>query len=90
MIAGNPDRMRHLARPTTTNFLPRPQNIRSTAMYTMHEALARDRMRELEQRSRSAELARGLAAQRRWHRVSLYAQAAHARYARRVGQLTEH
>ena len=59
-------------------------------MYTMHEALARDRMRELERRSHSAELARGLAAQRRWHRVSRYAQAAQARHARRVRQLSEH
>jgi hypothetical protein len=56
-------------------------------MYTMHEALARDRMRELEARSRSSQLARGLAAERRWHRVSRYASAAHARRASRVREL---
>ena len=34
----------------------------SIKMYSMHEALARDRMREQEQRSREARLARSLAA----------------------------
>jgi hypothetical protein len=62
--------------------------IRSIAMHTMHEALARDRMRELEARSRSSQLARSLAAERRWHRVSRYASAAHARRASRLRQLT--
>ena len=61
--------------------------IRSIAMYTMHEALARDRMRDQQQRSHDAQLARELAAQRRWHRVSLRARAAHARHTRRVEQL---
>lgn len=56
-------------------------------MYTMHEALARDRMRERTRRSHSAELARGVAAERRWHRVSRYASAAHARRQARLGQL---
>jgi len=58
----------------------------STTMYSMHEALARDRMREHEQRSRQARLARELAAERRWHRVSLHARAAQARHARRVSR----
>jgi hypothetical protein len=57
-------------------------------MYTMHEALARDRMREMTRRSATAHLARGLAAERRWHRVSRYASAAHARRAARLGELT--
>ncbi|HZC52690.1 MAG TPA: hypothetical protein VE441_09355 [Mycobacterium sp.] len=52
----------------------------------MHEALARDRMREQEHRSRQARLARELAAERRWHRVSLHARAAQARHARRVSR----
>ncbi len=60
--------------------------LRSTKMYAMHEALARDRMRESEQRSRQARLARELAAERRWHRVSVHARAAQARHARRVSQ----
>jgi hypothetical protein len=68
--------------PTTGN-----QHIRSIDMYTMHEALARDRMRDQQQRSHDAQLARELAAQRRWHRVSLRASAAHKRHARRVEQL---
>ncbi len=59
-------------------------------MYTMHEALARDRMREQQQRSHDAQLARELAAQRRWHRVSLRAHAAQERHARRVQRLQAH
>jgi hypothetical protein len=53
-------------------------------MYSMHEALARDRMRERENRSRQARLARELAAERRWHRVSLHARAAQQRHARQL------
>jgi hypothetical protein len=53
--------------------------LRSIKMYSMHEALARDRMREQERRSRQGRLARDLAAQRRWHRVPLHARAAEAR-----------
>jgi hypothetical protein len=74
--APRPDRIN----PTKFHFL------RSTKMYSMHEALARDRMREHEQRSRQARLARELAAERRWHRVSLHARAAQARHARRVSR----
>jgi hypothetical protein len=65
---------------TTTNF----HVLRSITMYSMHEALARDRMREHESRSRQARLARELAAARRWHRVSLHARAAEARHANRA------
>jgi hypothetical protein len=61
--------------------------LRSTKMYSMHEALARDRMREQEQRSRQARLARSLAAQRRWHRVSLRARAAEQRHALLTSQM---
>ena len=61
-------------------------HLRSTKMYSMHEALARDRMRESEQRSREGRLARELAAERRWHRVSVHARAAQARHARRVSR----
>jgi hypothetical protein len=53
-------------------------------MYSMHEALARDRMREQERRSREGRLARELAAERRWHRVSLHARAAATRHAHRA------
>ncbi len=53
-------------------------------MYGLHEALARERMRDGERRSRQANLARQLSAQRRWHRVSRYARAAEQRHARRA------
>jgi hypothetical protein len=53
-------------------------------MLSMHEALARDRMREHQRRSRHARLASELAAERRWHRVSLHARAAEARHAHRA------
>ena len=56
-------------------------------MYTMYEALARDRMRDEQRRSREAKLAKELSAQRRWHRVSLRARAAEDRHARRVDEL---
>jgi hypothetical protein len=58
----------------------------STKMYSMHEALARDRMREQEQRARENRLARELAAHRRWHRVAVHARAAQARHARRLSR----
>jgi hypothetical protein len=59
----------------------------SNKMYSLQEALARDRMRESEQRSREERLARSLAAQRRWHRVSLRARAAAERHARRASEV---
>jgi hypothetical protein len=65
---------------------PKLFDLRSTTMYSMHEALARDRMREHEQRSRDARVARELAAERRWHRVSVHARAAQARHARRASR----
>ncbi len=71
------------ARPTTT----RTDHSRSTKMYSLNEALARDRMRDEQKRSRDATLARELAAQRRWHRVSLRARAAEKRHAHRAGQI---
>jgi hypothetical protein len=58
--------------------------LRSIKMYSMHETLARDRMREHESRARQVRVARELAAQRRWHRVSLHARAAEARHANRA------
>ncbi len=53
-------------------------------MLTLQEALARERLQENERQFRRSRLARELAAQRRWHRVSRYALAAEARHARRV------
>jgi hypothetical protein len=75
----------HLARPSTR--LQQINLLRSSPMYSLHEALARDRMRESEQRSRDARLARSLAASRRWHRVALRARAAADRHALRASQV---
>ena len=72
--------------PTNDHIERTSYDLRSTRMYSMHEALARDRMREQEQRSRDGRLARELAAERRWHRVSLHARAAAERHARRVSR----
>lgn len=58
---------------------------RSTTMQSLHEALARDRMREKQRRSREAMLARELTAQRRWSRVARYARSAERRHGRRAG-----
>lgn len=43
--------------------------VRSTTMYSMHEALARERMRELLAKSQESREAHELVAQRRRHRV---------------------
>ncbi|WP_375476755.1 hypothetical protein [uncultured Jatrophihabitans sp.] len=59
-------------------------------MYTMYEALARERMLEEHRRAHEAHLASSLAARRRWHRVSLRARAAEARHARRLEVLSAH
>ena len=77
----------HLARPSNRTHTTSHKG--STKMYSMHEALARDRMRESEQRSREARLTRSLAAERRWHRVSLRARAVADRHAQRASQVVE-
>ena len=53
-------------------------------MYALHEALARERMRDEERRSRQATLARELAAARRWSRLSRFARAVERRHARKA------
>jgi hypothetical protein len=53
-------------------------------MYSMHEALARERMRERVQRSREARLGQAVAARRHWQRVTQRARAAEVRHARLV------
>jgi hypothetical protein len=57
---------------------------RSITMYTMNEALARDRMREHLYGARHARLARELAAAERWHRWQSRARAAERRHAQRA------
>jgi hypothetical protein len=49
---------------------------RSIEMYTMHEALARERMRAIERDAQQLRVARELASARRWHRVEVRAHAA--------------
>jgi len=73
---------KQVGRRTPTNF----RQLGSTKMYSMHEALARDRMRENEQRSRQSRVARELAAERRWHRVSTHSRAAQERHLRRLAR----
>ena len=60
-------------------------------MYTMHEALARERMRPSQRDAQQLRVARELAAARRWHRIEVRASAAgrrardaHRRHARRA------
>jgi hypothetical protein len=48
-------------------------------MYTMHEALARERMRVREPEAEQLRVARELAAARRWHRREMRARAAQQR-----------
>jgi hypothetical protein len=47
---------------------------------TMHESLARERMRSAEQTARQARLSAHVIAARRWRRLERLAQAAHARH----------
>ncbi|GAB2487383.1 hypothetical protein [Jatrophihabitans fulvus] len=70
--------------PATAPHLDRHTIVRSTEMTTMHEALARERMREHLRRSAAHAQARELAAQRRWHRVSAYARRVERRHASRL------
>jgi hypothetical protein len=48
-------------------------------MYTLYEALARDRMRASGELASQRRVARELAAARRWHRVELRARSAEQR-----------
>jgi len=45
-------------------------------MYTLHEALARERMRETQRDGQQLRVARELASARRWHRVEMRVHAA--------------
>lgn len=55
-------------------------------MFTMYEALARERMREQHERSQRERVASGLATARRWHRRELAAGAAQRRHAQRAAR----
>jgi hypothetical protein len=61
--------------------------IRSITMYSMYEALARERMREQRERSARWRLSQDVAAVRRWQRLAGYSA---RRAARSRRQLAEH
>ena len=64
-------------------------NLRSTEMYTMQDALARDRMREREQQARHSRLSAELAAANRWQYLAEHARAAASRHSQRASQAAE-
>ena len=53
-------------------------------MYTLYEALARDRMRATGEYASQRRIARELAAARRWHRLEKRARSARHRHALRA------
>ena len=59
-------------------------SVRSTEMYSMQEALAREHMRQREREARQHALARQLAAARRWRYLERRAHAAYRRHAQRA------
>jgi hypothetical protein len=67
---------------TATNAVTTCLTRRSTEMYSMYEALARDRMRERE--AHQLRVARELAAARRWHRVAVRARVAQRKHSLRA------
>jgi hypothetical protein len=71
----NPLRVPNRMITTTTNTLTSTL-IRSIEMYTMHEALARERLRATHRDAQQLRVARELASARRWHRLELLAHAA--------------
>ena len=66
---------------TATKRLTANLTTRSIEMYTLNEALARERMRAIHQDAQQRRVARALASARRWHRLEVRADAA-ARRAR--------
>lgn len=62
---------------------------RSTEMQTMHEALAREHMRELEQHARRHSLSRRVAAANRWRYLEHRASEAHRRSAQRANRVAQ-
>jgi hypothetical protein len=67
-----------------TDVLPR----RSTTMYAIQEALARDRMREREHQAHRSRLSAELSAANRWRYLAEHARAAATRHAERAAQAT--
>jgi hypothetical protein len=63
---------------------------RSTEMYSMHEALAREHMRQREREAQQHRLASELAAANRWRYLERRAAAASRRHAGRARRLAQH
>ena len=63
--------------------------VRSTQMYTMHEALAREHMRQRMQEAERHRLASHLAAANRWRYLERRAHAAYRRHAHRAEQFAQ-
>jgi hypothetical protein len=64
-------------------------NTRSTAMYTMQEALAREHLRDLQRSARRSALSRELASATRWHRLERRSRAASQRHAQRAHRVAQ-
>jgi hypothetical protein len=63
-----------------------PYVSRSLTMYQLHEALARERVREQLERAAHARLLRELASVRLWHRLAAYSARRVARSERRLAE----
>jgi hypothetical protein len=59
---------------------------RSTTMYSMYEALARERMREQREQSARQRLSHDLASVRRWRRLAAYSERRAARSRRALAE----
>jgi hypothetical protein len=78
------------SRVTNTHILGSMSHIqRSTEMQTMHEALAREHMRELEQHARRNSLSRRMASANRWRHLERLAAQAHQRRVQRAHRVAE-
>lgn len=72
------------ARPSHSNL-----SVRSTHMYALHEALAREHMRQRESEARRHSLSRELAWARRWRYLERRAHEASRRHAQRAYRAAE-
>lgn len=80
---GIDDRINHRLDPQNNDF------DRSTEMYTLHEALAREHLRELHQDARRRALVGQLASAKRWRQLERRAHAATQRHAQRAERLAQ-
>jgi hypothetical protein len=74
-----PTRYRRTNRMTTTHYV-----LRSTEMHTMHEALAREHIRQLHADAQHRRLVDNLAAAKRWRKREVRAHAAYVRHVNRA------